>query len=266
MGDEKHFRDYNNVDPIVIKTYEHNHANQTVDYVKKQIEKHCTKFDKCKMTLWQALYKLDNIIDESDPDLSLSQFEHAFQTAEGLKKLYPDEEQIHLIGLIHDAGKILLLPEFGNLPQWSVVGDTFPVGCLHSKKIIYSEFFKENIDNKNPIYSTKYGTYEQNCGLDNIIFSFSHDNYLYDVCKHNKCLIDDDFLKIIKYHSAYVIHKENEYEYLLNDDDFKIRDLCKQFSYSDLYNKDNNKINIQELFPYYDKLIKKYFPNEFLDW
>ena len=31
-------------------------------------------------------------------------------------------------------------------PQWAVVGDTFPVGCAHSEKIVYPEFFAYNPD------------------------------------------------------------------------------------------------------------------------
>ena len=38
---------------------------------------------------------------------------------------------------MHDMGKVLCL--FGE-PQWAVVGDTFPVGCAHSDKIVYPEF------------------------------------------------------------------------------------------------------------------------------
>ena len=44
---------------------------------------------------------------------------------------------------MHDMGKVLCL--FGE-PQWAVVGDTFPVGCAYSDKIVYPEFFKNNPD------------------------------------------------------------------------------------------------------------------------
>ena len=50
---------------------------------------------------------------------------------QAIRKAYPGEEWdwFHLTGFIHDLGKLLLLPQFGALPQWAVVGDTFPVGC-----------------------------------------------------------------------------------------------------------------------------------------
>ena len=50
-------------------------------------------------------------------------------------------------GLIHDLGKVLCL--WGE-PQWAVVGDTFPVGCAFSDKIVYPEFFEENADRHDP--------------------------------------------------------------------------------------------------------------------
>jgi hypothetical protein len=68
-------------------------------------------------------------------------------------------------GLVHDLGKILSI--FGE-EQWTVVGDTFPVGAAFSDKIIFSEFFADNPDKANPSYNTKYGIYEPNCGLFNV--------------------------------------------------------------------------------------------------
>ena len=56
-----------------------------------------------------------------------------------------------LTGLIHDLGKILCL--FGE-PQWAVVGDTFPVGCRYSDKIVFPEFFADNPDADVPEYQT----------------------------------------------------------------------------------------------------------------
>lgn len=40
-----------------------------------------------------------------------------------LRAKYPEYEWLPLVGLIHDLGKILVLPEFGGLPQWATVGD-----------------------------------------------------------------------------------------------------------------------------------------------
>lgn len=36
-----------------------------------------------------------------------------------------------------DLGKVLLHPSFGQLPQWAVVGDTFPVGCAFDESNVH---------------------------------------------------------------------------------------------------------------------------------
>ncbi len=70
-----------------------------------------------------ALEKLNDLIDESDPDNSIPNIVHAFQTAERIRQEYPNDDWFHLTGLIHDLGKVMA---FYDQPQWAVVGDTFP--------------------------------------------------------------------------------------------------------------------------------------------
>lgn len=47
--------------------------------------------------------------------------------------------------------------------------------------------------------STKYGMYEPHCGLDNLLISWSHDEYMYQFLKHNKCTIPEKGLYMIRY-------------------------------------------------------------------
>lgn len=100
----------------------------------KQIRERYLKLDKRTMNIWDAFKMLEEIVDESDPDTDSPQIVHAFQTAEALRKKYPEHDWLHLAGFIHDLGKITAHPSFGNDPQWCVVGDTFPVGCKYSEK------------------------------------------------------------------------------------------------------------------------------------
>lgn len=65
-----------------------------------------SRFDKFKATVMDTLYSLNNLIDESDPDLNLPNIVHAFQTAERIRKEHPNEDWFHLTGLIHDLGKV----------------------------------------------------------------------------------------------------------------------------------------------------------------
>lgn len=45
------------------------------------------------------------------------------------------------------------------------------------------QYFKENPDYNNPSYNSKYGIYTEGCGLDNVLMSWGHDDYMYLVSK-----------------------------------------------------------------------------------
>ena len=82
---------------------------------------------------------------------------------------------MQVTGLIHDLGKLWAFYGSQTEREWDVVGDTFVVGCKFSEKIIYPETFENNPDLKDPMYSTEYGVYKPNCGLDNVMLSWGHD-------------------------------------------------------------------------------------------
>ena len=70
------------------------------------LEEKWLKFDHVEATIMEALEKLNDLVDESDPDIDLPNIVHAFQTAEQIRKDHPDKEWFQLTGLIHDLGKV----------------------------------------------------------------------------------------------------------------------------------------------------------------
>ena len=125
--------------------YRLNHTFQTVDFVKSK-QADFLRFNRKEMPVWGAMEYLNTLVDDSDPDIELDQLQHLLQTAEAIRRDgHPD--WFVLTGFIHDMGKVLCL--FGE-PQWAVVGDTFPVGCAHSDKIVYPEFSAATPDSTNP--------------------------------------------------------------------------------------------------------------------
>jgi len=252
------FRDYeNNVPNKVKEFYLINHTNQTLNFVLAK-KKEYYPLNKLKMSIWEAMAALDKIVDESDPDLDSAQTIHAFQTAERLRKDgHPN--WLILTGLIHDLGKVLIL--FGE-PQWAVVGDTFPVGCAYSEKVIFTDYFVNNPDMNNRKLQTQYGIYKANCGLDNVHMSWGHDEYLYQVVKR---YLPDQALYIIRYHSFYAAHKEGEYQYLMNDYDRSMMKWLELFRNYDLYSKSPEPVNVSELMPFYQELVAEFFPQD-LEW
>ncbi|KAL0317194.1 UNVERIFIED_CONTAM: Inositol oxygenase 1 [Sesamum angustifolium] len=191
----------------VEELYRLSHINQTYDFVKRMREAY-SSFDRIEMSIWECCELLNEVVDDSDPDLDEPQIQHLLQSAEAVRKDYPDQDWLHLTALIHDLGKVLLLPSFGGLPQWAVVGDTFPLGCAFDPSVVHYEHFKSNPDHSNPAYNTKLGVYKEGCGLENILMSWGHDDYMYLVAKENKTTLPSAALFIIRYHSFYVLPLE----------------------------------------------------------
>ncbi|KAF5726846.1 Inositol oxygenase 1 [Tripterygium wilfordii] len=244
--------------------YRTNHINQTFQFVKKMREQY-GKLDRIEMSIWECCELLNNVVDESDPDLDEPQIEHLLQTAEAIRKDYPNEDWLHLTALIHDLGKVLLLPSFGGLPQWAVVGDTYPVGCAFDESIVHHKYFKENPDFNNPSYNTKYGVYSAGCGLNNVMLSWGHDDYMYLVAKENHTTLPSAAMFIIRYHSFYALHRAGVYKHLMSDDDFHNLNWLQIFNKYDLYSKSKVRIDVEKVKPYYLSLIDKYFPDK-LKW
>jgi hypothetical protein len=46
---------------------------------------------------------LNDIVDDSDPDLDLPQIWHLLQTAESCRDMHPEHDWLHLTGFIHGA-------------------------------------------------------------------------------------------------------------------------------------------------------------------
>ena len=252
----KSTEEYRNYDEpgrdTVREFYRLNHTYQTYDFV-RQKQREYLKFDRKEMPVWDAFEFLNELVDDSDPDTDLDQFQHLLQTSEAIRQDgHPD--WMVLTGLMHDMGKVLCL--FGE-PQWAVVGDTFPVGCAYSDKIVYPEFFRNNPDYTNPAYNTRLGMYQEGCGLRNVHMSWGHDEYVYQMMKD---YIPEPGLYMLRYHSFYAWHREGEYAYLLDDHDREMLKWVNLFNPYDLYSKNPTPPNWQEIKPYYQDLIAKYLP------
>ncbi len=253
------YRDYaapQRVDAVdtVREFYRQNHTHQTLDFVLAKKAKFLS-FNQRFMTPWAALDFLNTLVDDSDPDTALPQLDHLLQTAEAMRA-NGEPDWMVLTGFIHDLGKVLCL--FGE-PQWAVVGDTFPVGCAYSSKIVYHEFFAHNADSKQLELQTPHGIYSANCGLSNVHMSWGHDEYLYHLMKPYLPL---PALYMIRFHSFYAWHKDNEYRHLCNAQDDEMKPWVQRFNPYDLYSKHPNPPKLAVLKPYYEDLLAKYLPTE----
>jgi inositol oxygenase len=253
--------DYRNYDKpardTVREFYRQNHRFQTYDFVQKK-KREFLAFNRRRMGIFEALDYLNTLVDDSDPDIDLSQLQHLLQTSESIRAAgHPD--WFVLTGLIHDLGKVLCL--FGE-PQWAVVGDTFPVGCAFNDRIVYSEFFGDNPDAANQRFNTRTGVYREGCGLRNVELSWGHDEYMY---QRMKDYLPEPALYMIRFHSFYAWHREGQYDYLCDEHDRQMLPWVQAFNPFDLYSKSPVPPDWNELRPYYEQLVNKYLP-PVLDW
>ena len=248
--------DYRNYDTptrdTVREFYRENHRHQTYDFVQRK-RREFLALERKRMSVFEACDFLNTLVDDSDPDIELDQLQHLLQTSEAIRR-DGHEDWFVLVGLMHDLGKVLCL--YGE-PQWAVVGDTFPVGCRHSERIVYHEFFADNPDSVDPRYNTRLGVYTEGCGLRNVLMSWGHDEYLFHVMKN---YLPEPALYMIRYHSFYAWHREGEYGWLTDEHDRQMLPWVQKFNPYDLYSKSPHPPNWTELKPYYENLVAKYLP------
>lgn len=252
---KEQFRDYRaDARPEVKEFYRLNHKYQTVDFVRAKREEFLP-LKRRTMGLWDGLEFLNTLVDDSDPDTELTQIDHLVQTAEAIRRDGHPRWFI-LTGLIHDFGKVLCL--FGE-PQWAVVGDTFPVGCAYSDKVVFPEFLEDNPDSQFSEYQTPCGIYEEGCGLDNVLMSWGHDEYMYHVVKD---YLPPEALYMIRYHSFYSAHRDGAYAHLMDARDRKYFAAVRAFNPYDLYTKDAERPDVDRLRPYYEELWAEFLPQQ----
>ena len=249
------FRNYD--DPArstVREFYRLNHQFQTLDFAEKK-RADFVRLNRKELTIWEACDFLNELVDDSDPDTDLSQLQHLMQTSEAIRADgHPD--WFVLAGFVHDLGKVLCL--FGE-PQWAVVGDTFPLGCRFSEKIVYAEYFEANPDFQVAEYQTQTGIYSRNCGLRNVVMSWGHDEYVYHMMRD---FLPEPALYMLRFHSFYAQHRENAYEHLMDAHDQEMFTWVKRFNPYDLYSKQPTPPDVDKLRSYYDHLFKQYLPEK----
>ncbi|KAJ8486661.1 hypothetical protein OPV22_019146 [Ensete ventricosum] len=239
------FRDYEKESErraTVEELYRVNHSYQTYDFAKKKKEEY-GKLQKAEMSIWDCIELLNGIVDESDPDLDEPQIEHLLQSAEAVRRDYPDQDWLHLTALIH--------------------GDTFPLGCAFDESIVHHKV-KSSDSLHSYFHATTLSLFRlpftcgepgrtstTHCGIDKVTMSWGHDEYMYLVMKGNETKLPPASLFIVRFHSFYALHRSGAYTYLMNQHDKEMLEWLLVFNKYDLYSKSKEKIKLEEVKPYY---------------
>ena len=106
--------------------------------------------------------------------------------------------------------------------HYSSQGDTWPVGCKPAPSVVYvEESFEDNPDMKDGRYNTELGIYSANCGIENVLMSWGHDEYMYWVLKENGCTVPEDGPGMIRFQSSDPWHDKRACTHLKAPEDLE---------------------------------------------
>ena len=188
--------------------------------------------------------------------------ERRAQYSTTLDAMYADldcAEALPLIGFLHDVGKIMLHEDFGALPQWSVVGDSFPVGAKLCADAVFAD---EDYHHENA--GLQEDTYAPECGFDAMHFSWGHDEYMASVLEHNRARVPPELVYLVRYHSFYPWHTPRDaaprgYTRFASARDWHLLPLLKMFQSADLYSKAGPTVD-SSVAEHYENLLHTYLP------
>lgn len=216
------------------------------------------------MSIRDMLILADDVIDPSDPDISLGQIHHAFQTANSCRQMVEENptlpDWLPLIGLLHDLGKVTCKTH--NISWDELSGDSYPLGCPWDDNVVLRDLgFEQNPDTTDAKYNTGYGLYSPGIGFDDMTF-WGHDEIIYQILNQSPTNLPREALYVARYHSFYAWHSQNGYAKFANAKDRVNLGILRAHQRADLYSKTDLEHFTIEAFDdsYYQNLIDKYIP------
>jgi hypothetical protein len=178
------------------------------------------------MRVWEMIENLGRCIDQSDTTLfCTSQWVHVQQVLAAMERDRIADPDLHLMALLHDLGKVLLLA--GAAPD-HVVGST-----------------------------RKIGDYSDSVGLDRVVTQYGHPEFIYSRMKDH---VPDQVAWILRYHGCPLDKMENLMD--ARDRDYHAR-YYQVFRKYDVMTKSMTQLPALDWKPY-RALIEERFPNPVL--
>ena len=142
--------------------------------------------------------------------------------------------------------------------QYGVVGDSRVIGrpVSASAPFAYLPYPADRIE------------YDPGCGIENTIRTVGHDDYLAfaleDMVERGECTLPSESIFIVRFHSLFPWHSNNDYEDLENAKDRRMKKIVQRFSGFDLYSKSDSVRRWADYRNSYLPILSKYFPNGFI--
>ncbi|TMW66791.1 hypothetical protein Poli38472_014103 [Pythium oligandrum] len=242
---------------------------QTLEFVKKQIEKH-SAFNHASMSILDAYQALMVLTGDSEAPAQSWLLHHMLATAENAREDgHPDWFQ--LVVFLRGFGMLFLLwadDENGMLRsisanEWMVSNSTWVVGHAIPDQIEFPELNVLNADHcsaeKNPSSSAE-------SGMHSVFLPWTPDEYLYRVLDFNKTSLPSEAVQALRFWSLRVWHRGGCYEGLCVPQDADTKEWLSAISNYTFASKEKMKnVSPETLMPYYIGLAHKYLPEQ-LQW
>jgi Myo-inositol oxygenase len=87
----------------------------------------------------------------------------------------------------------------GAQPEWTVTGESYPLGCAFSDRIRGAQFLCACPDRRCRAYSSPLGIYSRSCGLDQVAFTWSGPEFVSLVLQQPGVCLPFEALFVLRY-------------------------------------------------------------------
>uniref|UniRef100_A0A7S4N1T4 Inositol oxygenase n=1 Tax=Odontella aurita TaxID=265563 RepID=A0A7S4N1T4_9STRA len=261
--------------------YRHTWKTQCVGYVRRMRDRYLT-FSLGKVDVRSALemaktlpchpYRVNG---QAGPSLRT----FLFSLADAVRlDGYPDWMQ--MAALVHELGRVVSILDPKTAMEveatgydWALSCRSRVVGCAPVRRASFREFHSLNPDRNDGRYNTALGMYEEHCGLENVLLTWTGPEYINHMLRHNGASIPDEGFDMIRLFPLGDWHDHGEYEHLTNEDDGDARPFVSDFYWMrrkvqrECDGEDLSDEECQQLWDgYFSNILEKYHCDGQLSW
>lgn len=268
--------------PARRRHYREHWTKQTVAYINAMKSRYLS-FDRKQMSLREALDLVGILpgeffsVERSYAGISLRTL--GFRTAEFLRNAgHPD--WLQLIALVYGLAGVLKCVDVETAAScadnfdWTLPARSRVVGCASPSSVVFGEFHSLNDDERDPRYQSEEGVYQHQCGLDNVMLTWSGPEYMYHMLKHNGVFLPEEGFRVLRLASLSDWHTRGVYSHLADESDLESQALIADFDECYLQAKAEARVtgelSVEECdrlwLSHYSSIAAKYNANEQLAW
>ena len=103
------------------------------------------------------------------------------------------------------------------------------IGCASPDGVAFGEFRCLSADEQDERFNSVLGMYDAHCGLEAVFLTWTGNEYMYHMLRHNGADIPHEGLLILRLFTLYDWHKNGAYGILANEDDADVEPFVADF-------------------------------------